>query len=291
MIIRIRRFHFILVLAVLTAISFVFAMKAEKTQSAANENLTRQLPIVMYHHITEKESRKGAYVVLKDELEKDLDYIKKCGYTCVTVKDLVDFCSGKKALPQKIIMITFDDGFDSVYELAWPLLKERNMKAVVAAVGAITQTYEENKDTNVNYAYMTWERLREIDKSNQFEVQNHSYNMHSLSKRKGLSKMKGESDEQYEKALVYDLKKMQNELKEKSAIDALACVYPYGAYSKTTLSIVKSLGFKCTLTCEQRVNTISCADENSLFNLGRYNRPSGEDAKKFFSSMGISEQK
>lgn len=287
MIIRIRRFHFILVLAVLTAISFVFAMKAEKTQTAAADNISRQLPIVMYHHITEKESRKGTYVLLKDELKKDLDYIKKCGYTCVTVKDLVDFCDGKKSLPKKIIMITFDDGFDSVYELAWPLLKERNMKAVVAAVGKITQTYEDNHETNVNYAYMTWERLREIDESEEFEVQNHSYDMHSLNGRKGLSKMKGESDAQYEKALVYDLRKMQSELKEKSAIDALACVYPYGAYSKNTLSIVKSLGFRCTLTCEERINSISSADKNSLFNLGRYNRPSGENTESFFAAMGV----
>lgn len=287
MIIRIRRFHIVLVLAVLTAVSFVFAMKAEKAQTAAIENGTRQLPIVMYHHITEKPNRKGAYVLMKDELKNDLDYIKKCGYTCVTVKDLVEFCSGEITLPEKIIMITFDDGFDSVYDLAWPLLKERNMKAVVAAVGSITQTYDDNQDTNVNYAYMTWERLREIDESEEFEVQNHSYDMHSLNKRKGLSKMKGESDEQYERALVYDLKKMQNELKEKSGIDALACVYPYGAYSKNTLAIVKNLGFKCTLTCEQRVNTVSSLDKESLFNLGRYNRPSDTDTKKFFSAMGV----
>lgn len=287
MIIRLRKVHAVILLFIMVIISFVFAVKSENAQLTSAMGESRQLPVVMYHHITTSEKRSGRYVIMKSELESDLDYIKKCGYTCVTVSDLVSFTEGKTNLPEKIIMITFDDGFDSVYDLAWGLLKEKGMKAVVAAVGSIAQTYQDNRDTNVKYAYMSWERLREINDSDQFEVQNHSYDMHKLGKRKGLSKMREESEENYSKALTSDVERMQSELMEKSGINALALVYPYGAYSKSTLSLAKKMGFKCTMTCEEKVNTVFSLNKDSLYNLGRYNRASGKNTQEFFEAMGV----
>ncbi|MGN0469006.1 MAG: polysaccharide deacetylase family protein [Acutalibacteraceae bacterium] len=290
MIIRINKLH-VLALAVLAvSVSFFFALRTEqKSEAVISQN--RSLPIVMYHHVTQNSRRAGKYVVLQNELESDFDYIKKCGYTCVTVSDLIEYVNGKKELPEKIVMITFDDGFESTYELARPLLKERNMKAVVSPVGTITQTYTDNGDKNVNYAYMTWSELSELDKSDEFEVQNHSYDMHysESGKRKGLSRMSGESEDAYHDALTNDLGKMQKLLKENSGINATAAVYPFGVYSSSTLEIVKELGFQCSMTCEERINSISSSDPDSLFELGRFNRPSSVGTKQFFEKLGIKE--
>ena len=287
MIIHIRKFHVFAAVVCVLCVSFLFALKAERTTAPASLTDGRDIPIVMYHHITENPKRAGKYVIMKSELEKDLDLIKENGYTTVTVEDLIDYVDGKTVLPEKIIMLTFDDGFESVRELAWPLLKERNMKAVLSVVGSITETYAENKDRNVNYAYLNWDDIRELSQSGDFEIQNHTYDMHSTGAkgRKGLSRKSGESPSDYENALIDDLSRMQELLKNLSGVNATAVAYPYGSYSKETLSIVKELGFKASFVCEERVDRVSPSDKDSLFNLGRFNRPSGKSSEEFFKRL------
>lgn len=287
MIIHIRKFHILAAVTCVLCILFFFAVKAEKKPAAALNAEGRNLPVVMYHHVTESQKRAGKYVILQDELRRDLDYIKENGYTTVTVRDLLDYVDGKKELPEKIIMLTFDDGFESVRELAWPLLKERKMKAVISVVGSITETYSENADRNINYAYLNWDDLRELDESEEFEIQNHTYDMHSTNKsgRKGLARKSGESPIAYETALTQDLSRMQVLLKKLSGIDATAVAYPYGSYSRETLEIVKKLGFRCSFVCEERINLISKGNAESLFDLGRFNRPSGKSTNDFFEKL------
>ena len=286
MVLKINRFHVFVFLVSLLSVLLIFAVKAETNHKAVSSD-GLSLPVVMYHHVTTNENRAGKYVVTQTELSRDLDYIKSMGYETVNVQDLIDYVDGKKQLPEKIILITFDDGFESTYKLAWPLFTERKMKAVVSPVGSVTELYTENGDRNVNYAYMGWQELCEIDKSEEFEVQNHTYDMHynEKGKRHGLSKMNSESEEEYKKALKTDLEKMQKLLKENSSVTATAAVYPYGLYSKATLGVVKELGFRCSMVCEERINRIQPGNPDSLFNLGRFNRPSGKSTESFFSRL------
>ena len=291
MIIRIRKIHILILAVAIISVSLLFALKSEPIVKISSSQNEIKLPVVMYHHITQKSSRAGKYVVLDTELANDIDYLKKCGYRCVTVSELIDFVEGKISLDKKIVMITFDDGFESVYKLAWPILKEKEMKAVVSPVGAFTETYSQNGDKNVNYAYMSWDELKELDESEEFEVQNHTYNMHFSQKgsRKGLSRMNGESDEAYTEALKNDLTKMQDELKKHSSITTTAVVYPYGVYSNSTLEIIKDLNYKCSMVCEERINIIRPGEKDCLYNLGRFNRPSGISSEKFFERLGIND--
>ena len=286
MVLKINRFHVFVFLVGLLSVLLIFAVKAETSKKAVSgEGLS--LPVVMYHHVTTNRNRAGKYVVLQEELRRDLDYIRSMGYETVNVQDLIDYVDGKKQLPEKVIMITFDDGFESTYTLAWPLFSERKMKAVVSPIGSVTELYTENGDRNINYAYMGWHELSEINKSEEFEVQNHTYDMHynESGKRHGLAKMNSESEEEYKAALKADLSKMQTLLKENSAIQATAAVYPYGNYSKNTLSVVKALGFRCSMVCEERINRIQPGNPESLYNLGRFNRPSGKSTESFFARL------
>lgn len=288
LIIRITKLKILLAACVLVCVSFVFALRAEKAP-VSSQAQSIGLPIVMYHHVTKSPSKSGKYVVLESELASDLEYLKSHGYETVTVSDVIDYVGGKKELSQKSIMLTFDDGFESVFVLALPLFEKEGMKGVCAPIGSVAQTYFENGDRNVNYAYMDWEQLRLLNESKAFEVQNHTYDMHYMqsSKRKGASALPGESAEAYEEALSRDLLKMQRLLREKSGICAKAIVYPYGVYSKSTQSIVKKLGFECSLLCEERINRIYVGQKDSLFGLGRFNRPSGVSSKDFFEKMNV----
>lgn len=78
MIIRIKKLHILAAVFGLLCVSFLLALKAEKPfrQVLAAED-ERLLPIVMYHHVTEKAKRAGKYVIKADELRHDLEYIEK----------------------------------------------------------------------------------------------------------------------------------------------------------------------------------------------------------------------
>ena len=287
MVVRLNKLHALVLVFCFLCVSFFFAVRAERKATHAAETPGRNLPVVMYHHITEKPGRAGKYVITANELRRDLEKIQQSGYVTVTVRDLIDYVDGKKQLPEKIIMLTFDDGFESVRELAWPLLKEKQMCAEIFAVGSITETYSQNHDRNVNYAYLNWDDLRELDESEEFEVHNHTYDMHSTNNkgRKGLSRKRGESPIDYEETLKDDLLHMQELLKSCSGVESLAIAYPFGSYSNETLGIVRSLGFKSSFVCEERINRIVPGDSSCLFDLGRYNRPSGVSTDSFFERL------
>lgn len=289
MVIKLNKLHFFAIALITLTVTFVMALYAERDSIAVSSEPGVRLPIIMYHHISTDNKKCGKYVIALKELEEDLKYIKGKGYKTVTIKDLIDYTEGKTELPEKIVLITFDDGFKSVYKYALPLFEKYEMNAVASAVGIITEQYTQNGDNNINYSYMTWDELSELDKSPFFEVQNHSYNLHrnGTNERKGLSRMNGENVDTYRKVLTEDLTKMQDELLYNSNINAVCAVYPYGVYSSSTLDIIKSLGFRSSLTCEERINKIYEGDRNCLFNLGRFNRPSGLSTKSFMEKAGI----
>lgn len=149
------------------------------------------LPILMYHHIHKSSSQWGDHVVSPQTLEGDFQYLTAQGYTAVTVADLTAYTQNGTPLPEKPIMITFDDGQLSVLEYALPLLERYDLKAVVAVVGTFADEYTQSGDRNINYACMSWKDIRKLTESGRVEIANHTYDMHNLKKRRGCQKKEG----------------------------------------------------------------------------------------------------
>lgn len=248
-------------------------------------NQTVCMPILMYHHISANPSKTGTYLVSPDEFENDLKQIVSEGYTTVTTKQIEAFVKKNDPLPEKPIMITFDDGNESFYYYAFPLLKKYNMTAVFSPVGKYTELTVESGDLNVEYASVTWEQIDEMNKSGFVEIGNHTYNMHDLSPRKGCAIKKGESTEEYLNKLNEDIPKMQKLLKEKSNVDCNIFTYPYGNRCDKCEKFIKEIGFKFAFICEEKVNKLSYGNEDKLYRLGRFNRPSGVSSSTFFKKF------
>ena len=187
-------------------------------------------------------------------------------------------------LPEKPVMLTFDDGYYNNYLYAFPLLKKYNSKMVLSPIGRYTDQYSEVKDEHANYSHVTWDEINEMMSSGLVEIQNHSYNMHATGKtnRKGALRAAGETIEQYREALTQDVRGMQARTEEKTGYTPTTFTYPFGAVSKEALPILKELGFQATLICESRVNHIT-KDPDCLYGLGRYLRPSGVDSASYFT--------
>ena len=243
------------------------------------------LPIIMYHGLLKEEKRQGQFIISPNLFEQDLRYLQENGYTTVVIADLIAYVQDGKPLPEKPVMLTFDDGYYNNYLYAFPLLKQYNCKMVLSPIGRYTDEYTQNKDTHANYAHCSWDAVREMMASGLVEFQNHSYNLHSIdSGRKGAKKKAVESLVDYRTLMVEDVMKMQTRMREETGYTPTAFVYPFGAVSSESLPILKELGFQATLICESHINAIT-RDPECLYGLGRYRRPAKTGSEAFFKKI------
>ena len=273
-------------LCLILCLIFSFNYIYKNTKPVFNYEDGKKLPIVMYHHIIENKSRQNKFAISPEQFENDLKYIKEQGFETITTNDLIAYVYEDKPLPEKPIMITFDDGHESFYAYAYPLLKKYDMKAVLSIVGSFTQTYSENEDHNIEYSYLTWKQINEMANTKYVQIANHTYNLHSTDKgRAGCSKKAGETKEQYKQFLEKDILKLQQDIANYTGYTANTFTYPFGRFSNETKEILKEFGFLAILTCSEVVNTIDKDNPEFLYNLGRFNRPNGISTEEFFQKI------
>ncbi|MDO5560754.1 MAG: polysaccharide deacetylase family protein [Oscillospiraceae bacterium] len=247
------------------------------------------LPVLMYHSICDDTAKSPDYIITPAVFEDDLKYLKTNGYNSVLPQDLVNYIHDDKPLPDKMVMITFDDGFYNNLYYALPLLEQYNMKAVVSIVGSFCEN-QAPKDPGVPcYSYLTWENITELNKSGLIEIGNHTYNLHSSAVRKGCAKLPGETEDDYNTMLSSDLGKVQSLLTENCSITPVTFAYPFGHLCRESIPVLRSLGFQCALNCYEKPNYIT-KNPDCLFSLNRYNR-SGHYSTEAYMKKALSEKK
>ena len=267
------------------AVILVISNVTSNAEEAENCSCEKRLPVLMYHLILKNPGSSNKFIVSQNVFEEDLKYIKSHGYTTILVQDLIDYTENKKDLPEKPILLTFDDGAFNNYLYAFPLAKKYEAKFVFSPIAKEAERYTKAHDENPTYSHANWEKISEMSKSNLVEIQNHTYNMHSNKKsRIGCTKKQNESTEEYKQKLSEDIKKSQELIFKNTGFTPTAFFYPYGAKSDCSEEILKSLGFKATFLCESKVNIISRNPE-CLFGLKRFIRPPGVATEKIFSKF------
>lgn len=235
------------------------------------------LPILMYHHVLKNPNMLGEFVISPGELEADLQYLKENGYQTVGVNAVLDYVHRGVPLPEKPVMISFDDGYLSFCEYVLPLLEQYDAHAVLSVIGTYSDLYTEKGDRNVAYAHVSWQDVRLLAESGRVDLENHSYNLHEIGVRRGSMQKKGESDSAYQMLLEADLNKTQERIVNATGIMPLCYTYPYGFISDTSRPVVEKMGFQMTLSCREGINQLS-DDPTCLSEMRRYNRPHGKSA-------------
>lgn len=288
MVYKVNKIQILLFTVLIFSAAVLFGITAFAINFNAQQACSADLPVVMYHQLTKKESKAGKYVLTLEQFEKDLIYLKEKGYQTVTTQQLADFVFSKGTLPAKAVMLTFDDGCESVYAYAKPLLEKYGFTAVAFAVGAWVDRYSEINDHNLNYSVLTWDEISELSEGEIIDVQSHSFDCHSnTGNRNGMKRKNNEILSDYSVFLSKDAAKMKVRMLEHTSKAPIALAYPFGSFSKESDEILKSIGIKITFTCREIVSTIKKAEPDSLYGLGRYNRANGISSESFFEKMGI----
>lgn len=256
---------------------YLYRFLSESVPASANSAAAR-VPIMVYHDVKPKITN---YTITPNEFESDLKFLQENHYTTVTVNDLIDYVYSGKELPEKPIVLSFDDGYLSNYKYVFPLIKKYNAKIIFSIIAKNTDDFTRVPDDNIEYSHVTWNQLKDMVDSGLVEVQNHTYNLHSTKKngRIGCKQMYGETDAHYAAVLSEDLLKCQDEIKANLGVTPNAFVYPYGEKSKNSDSILRSLGFQATLTCNYGVNLVA-RNQDALFDLKRICRTHGTSLEK-----------
>lgn len=274
----------IILVGILIVTGGIFLYRPVKTTFSEQKEV--ELPILMYHHILKDSSRWGKYVIGPKELEQDLIYLKEQGYETVTAEDVIQFVYHNTPLPEKPIMLTFDDGYYSNFVYAEQLLEQYEMKGVLFIIGKYTDDYSKSGEENTNYSHVTWQHCRDMKKRGIMELQNHTYEMHSFSAtRQGSSKQKTETLWQYHFALSKDLKQLQDQFQKETGYVPRAFAYPFGIVSPESVDVLKELGFLVAVTCNEGVNHLSTGSTEELYHLKRILRPSGTSAQSILEAM------
>lgn len=226
-----------------------------------NEYTPKAVPILMYHHLMPREDMsetdlKNGAILPKENFVAQMSYLHQNNYTTITLRDLYQYFNGSKELPAKRVLITFDDGYQSNYIYAYPILKKYGF---VGTQFIMTGTIEPENIVAGVIPKFSWD---EINKSQDvFEFHSHTHDLHYLDQGKSYVLAK-------DLELVrQDLKLSLKTLKERNLGRKKAFSYPYGQYNADIINLLQELGFNMAVTVKP-----GKADKNqSLLELKRIN--------------------
>lgn len=270
----------------LAVAAFCIWRGGHEVRQASKADTAVLLPVAMYHSVTEVGDSPGQYVISPSMLENDLNYLSEHGYTTVTVNDLIAYVMDGASLPEKPVMLTFDDGYYNNYCNAYPLLQKYDMRAVLSSVGALTEQFSQTDDLEEHeaWSYCTRAELKEMADSGVIEMQNHSYNFHTLDQRKGCLRKSGENTETYRAMFIDDTQQAQDLFTEIGIAKPICYTYPYGALNEETEELIGQCGFTASLSCEEGIASI-VHDPACLRRIRRFNRDGRVTSEQFWGKV------
>ncbi|MBR6826140.1 MAG: polysaccharide deacetylase family protein [Oscillospiraceae bacterium] len=243
-----------------------------KGESVEEASMSCRVPILMYHHLVEDGGTVNSDTVQVSTFRSHMEALKTGGYEPVSFWDLEAYVKQGKPLPEKPVVITFDDGYSSNYDLAYPILQEYGFKATIFAIG-VSMGKDTYKDTNeAMLPHFSVEEGKEMEASGLITVGSHGYNIHEVEGRdpaplrKGVLQKAEESEESYIAFLREDYRTMEALIGESAKILA----YPFGFSSELSEVVLAEMGVSITLTTQGKINTIIQGLPQSLRQLGRF---------------------
>ena len=238
----------------------------------------KALPILMYHDLCPDDQTPGRYTVTASQFRSDMEWLKQNGYTTLVAADLV-VAQESGQLPEKPILITFDDGYLSNYTIAYPILAELDMKATVCVVGSMLDQWVPD--------YMSWNDARTLQASGVIDIQSHTYALHDFANgdeiwppyAMGVYRLEGESKEDYQARFAADTALMRERL---TAIggELLLHAYPFGLCDPWSIEILKENGVCVTLLTADRIHRY----DGDLYSMTRMEVTSARTVKDIFET-------
>jgi len=214
--------------------------------------------VLMYHHIVEgPEDRDGLPV---SEFRRQMELLAANRFNVIGMREFADYMLRGAPVPPNAVLITFDDGYESFYTLAFPVLKELGFPASnFLIVKWIDKPYGIPK--------LTWDQMREMQAYG-MSFYNHSYQSHeyrpvnksgrlkpALAHRLYLKdKKRRETPDEYRQRVLDDLTAAEHRLREELGNRTGILAFPYGAYNEDLLHLAEEAGIELVFSTKEGIN-------------------------------------
>ncbi|KUJ86420.1 MAG: hypothetical protein XD36_3154 [Halomonas sp. 54_146] len=271
--------------AALMAVAVVMAMNIQQAQAARSPN---DYVVISYHDVVDSSVTPDldiySQTITRSRLVEHFNLIALGGYQPVSLQQIIDAKAGGKPLPEKAVLLTFDDGYRSFYDIVFPLLKLYNFPAVQAVVGSWLNVpaggqVPYGSITLPRERFMTWEQVKILDESPLVEIASHTYNLHYgvLGNPMGNEQAAAvtsiwnprdgyESEADYLVRIRQDMAETKQLFEQHLGRTPHIMVWPYGAYSEATLNIAAEYGMQYTFSLLSGPNQLN----DSMRSMNRY---------------------
>jgi poly-beta-1,6-N-acetyl-D-glucosamine N-deacetylase len=187
----------------------------------------KALVVLQYHHIS---NSTPVITSLSPELFKQhLDYLSDNDFHVITMESAINLLLEKKEFPDKSILITFDDGYRSIYETAFPMLKEKKFPFTV-----FLSTHSINTKLS---QFLSWDEIKELSQ-NGATIANHTVTHPHL-----IQSLDNESEAQWESRVISEILDAQSHIDKNIGPQIKVFAYPYGEYNSELKVILSKLNY------------------------------------------------
>lgn len=257
-----------------------FTPPAERPVAAADRPWPANGYAVLAYHDVEDGAADQRYMAVRTSaLNEQFAWLKQNGYRPVSVDQILRAQNGGPALPDKAVLLTFDDGYSSFYHRVFPLLKAYNWPAVLAPVGV---WLDAPADKLVDFGglmtprdrFLTWQQVREVSASGLVEIGAHTYASHygGIANPQGNTEPavanrlydgkagRYESEAEYRRRIGKDVELITRRITAATGKAPRVWVWPYGAAGGVALDIVRQRGYRLALTLENGLGDVNRPD-------------------------------
>jgi peptidoglycan/xylan/chitin deacetylase (PgdA/CDA1 family) len=220
---------------------------------------TAQTIIFCYHRLVDKVRAPGTEITTPD-FEAQMQMLKDRGITVISLQDYLAWRRGEKSIPPRCAVITFDDGWKSQYEVAWPILKKFGYPVTL-----FIYTEGVRGGHFGGGEAMTWEMLSEMRDAGA-DIEAHSATHQDLRKGYDVIAKKKTTGEDYEKWLQNEVAGSKQLLEQKLAIKVNCFAVPFGNYNEHVKEMARNAGYEAMFTVYGQPLTFN----SPLDALGRY---------------------
>ena len=186
-----------------------------------------QAVILQYHHVSTETPASTS--LSSKQFEAHMTYLKDNGFSILPLPEVITALNNQQQLPDKTIVITFDDGYTSVYQNAYPVLKQLNWPfTILVTTGLI--------DNNPGL-YASWDQLREMA-DNGATIANHTVTHPYL-----LELNQNESKQAWLNRVVDEINSAENTIKSETGHNYKILAYPYGEHDENLQTLINEMGY------------------------------------------------
>lgn len=189
------------------------------------------VPILCYHRLGAGSNR---MVISPSNFDAQMTWLVRNDYRVIRLGDLAGFLSGERPLPARSVVVTFDDGYESVHRHAFPVLKRLGIPATVF----VYTDFLGGGDA------LSWAQLQDMQASGLVDIQSHSKSHRNL-----VERLAGETDERYRAAIEQEMRVPRDHLERRlPPLKVRHLAYPFGDANELVVDSAGRNGFELAAT-------------------------------------------